>query len=125
MLNPRTNAPPLELAQPPEFTHPEMRVLFLPRIERRPTHPQLPAHVLDGGPCFLLPERVDHLLFLRTSIASLVRWRSEVSVNETLQDRGRPPEDGAGERDPRSGRNQQAAGHIYHRLALVDFEVAP
>ena len=53
----------LELAQPPELTHPEMRVLLLPRIERRPTHPQLPAHVLDGGPGFLLPERVDHLLF--------------------------------------------------------------
>src|SRR5262249_35454713 len=53
----------LQLPQAPEFTHPEVGVLFLPGIERLLGDPELPAQVTNGGTAFSLPDGIDDLFF--------------------------------------------------------------
>ena len=48
----------LELPQAAELTHAQVRVLVLPRVERRLTDPQLRAHVADRYACLGLAEGI-------------------------------------------------------------------
>jgi hypothetical protein len=52
------------LPQAAQFTHAQMRVLLLPGVKGRVTHPELSAKVADWGAAFRLSDRVDNL-FLR------------------------------------------------------------
>ncbi len=61
------------LPEPPQLAHAEVRVLLLPGVEGRVTHPELPAEVADRGAAFGLADGIDDLLFRESSTASSIR----------------------------------------------------
>ncbi len=57
------------LAQPPQFAHPEVRVLLVPRVKGGVRPPQLPAEITDLGARLRLTQRVDDLLFGKSRLS--------------------------------------------------------
>src|SRR5215467_16359628 len=73
----------LQLTEPAELAHPQVRVLLLPCVKRRLAHAELPADVPDRGAALDLAQRVGDLLLgefrALHRVPSRVSWTAEAA----------------------------------------------